>query len=157
MSECTSPTAGRIEQSRHLEASCGVCVQAFPATGHGLLAPAHAALNLPVCLSMTAQMYGCLEHAEWRTCVVCWRAWYDLPGDHDFEKIALGRKETPAPWFKVADSTIVGEKRRGAANQWRLGVLLHLRMHGAISLLTIQSRRSIASPSDLWMTVKSVR
>ena len=28
MSECTSPTAGRIEQSRHLEASCGVWCQA---------------------------------------------------------------------------------------------------------------------------------
>ena len=53
--------------------------------------------------------------------MVCWRAWYDLPGDHDFEEITLGRKETPAPWFKVADSAIVGEKRRGAANQWRLG------------------------------------
>ena len=85
------------------------------------LPPAYAALHLPVCLSMTAQMYGCLERAEWKTCVVCWRAWYDLPGDHDFEEITLGRKETPAPWFKVADSTIVGEKRRGAANQWRLG------------------------------------
>ena len=85
------------------------------------LPPAYAALNLPICLSMIAQMYGCLEHAEWRTCVVCWRAWYDLPGDHDFEQIKLGRKERAEPWFKVADSTIVGENRRGAANQWRLG------------------------------------
>ena len=85
------------------------------------LPPAYAALNLPVCLSMTAQMYGCLELTEWRTCVVCWRAWYDLPGDQDFAEIKLGRKERPAHWFNVADSAIVGEKRRGAVNQWRLG------------------------------------
>ena len=39
--------------------------------------PAYAALSLPTCLSMTSQMYECLEQAEWRTCVVCWRAWYD--------------------------------------------------------------------------------
>ena len=89
--------------------------------GMDYLPPAYAALNLPVCLSMTAQMYGCLEHAEWRTCVVCWCDRYDLPGYHDFEEIKLGRKERAVPWFKVADSTIVGANRRGAANQWRLG------------------------------------
>ena len=27
---------------------------------------------------------------------MCWRAWYDLPGDQDFAEITLGRKERPA-------------------------------------------------------------
>ena len=70
--------------------------------------PAYAALSLPTCLSMTSQMYECLEQAEWRTCVVCWRAWYDPPQDYDFEQLVLGRRSVPVPWFNLAESEVLG-------------------------------------------------
>ena len=74
--------------------------------------PAYAALGLPTCLSMTLQMYECLEQAEWRTCVVCWRAWYDLSQDYEFEKLVLGRKTLPVPWFNLAESEVLGSRKR---------------------------------------------
>ena len=82
--------------------------------------PVYAALSLPVCLSMTAQMYECLEQAEWRTCVVCWRAWYDPPQDYQFERLVLGRKTSPVPWFNLAESVVLGARKRQAVNQWCL-------------------------------------
>ena len=66
-------------------------------------------------------MYECMEQCEWATCVVCWRAWYDLPPDYHFEELLLGVSPSPTPWFTLADSAIVGARRRGPVNQWRLG------------------------------------
>ena len=82
--------------------------------------PVYAALSLPACLSMTAQMYECLQQAEWRTCVVCWRAWYDPPQNYDFEQLVLGRKAVPVPWFNLAESSVLGARKRHAVNQWCL-------------------------------------
>ena len=82
--------------------------------------PVYAALGLPACLSMTAEMYECLEQAEWITGVVCWRAWYDPPQGYDFEKLVLGRKTLPVPWFNLAESVVLGAGKRHAVNQWCL-------------------------------------
>ena len=82
--------------------------------------PAYAALNLPSCLKMTAQMYGCLEQAVWATCVVCWRAWYDLPLNYAFEDISLPRGSSLTPWLRVSESVVAGARKRGATNQWCL-------------------------------------
>ena len=63
------------------------------------LPPAYAALNFPSCLKMSAQMYECLEKAEWATCVVCRRAWYDLPPSYTFEDISSCRASSLTPRF----------------------------------------------------------
>ena len=60
------------------------------------LPPAYAALSLPACLSMTSQMYECLEQAEWRTSVVCWWPWYDPPQDYRCGKCAAKDGGEPA-------------------------------------------------------------
>ena len=85
------------------------------------LPPAYVALNIPSCLAITSQMYECMELCEWSTCVVCWRAWYDLPPDYHFDELLLGAKASPTPWFTLADSAMLMARRRGAVNQWRLG------------------------------------
>ena len=82
------------------------------------LPPAYAALSLPTCLSMTSQLYEALEQTEWRTCVVCWRAWYDPPQEYGFQKVQLGRRSTPVPWFNLAESKVLGNKKRRCVNQW---------------------------------------
>ena len=82
------------------------------------LPPAYAALSLPTCLSMTSQLYESLEQTEWRTCVVCWRAWYDPPQEYGFQKVQLGRRSTPVPWFNLAESKVLGNKKRRCVNQW---------------------------------------
>ena len=84
------------------------------------LPPAYAALSLPACFSMTSELYESLEQTEWRTCVVCWRAWYDPPQDYNFQQLVLGRRSVPVPWFNLAESEVLGSKRRHAVNQWRL-------------------------------------
>ena len=105
---------------RHLQAAERVA----SACGHesvNYLPPAYAALNLPSCLTIAAQMYEWLEPAERATCVACWRAWYDLPLNYEFEELPLGRQSLPTPWFSVSESVVTGARKRGAANQWRLG------------------------------------
>ena len=52
--------------------------------------------------------------------MVCWRAWYDPPQDYDFEKLVLGRRMLPVPWFNLAKSEVLGCRKRHAVNQWRL-------------------------------------
>ena len=84
------------------------------------LPPAYAALSLPACLSMTSELYQSLEQTEWRTCVVCWRAWYDPPQDYNFQELVLGRRSAPVPWFNLAESEVLGSKKRRAVNQWCL-------------------------------------
>ena len=66
-------------------------------------------------------MYECMDKCEWVTCAVCWRAWYDLPSHYHFDDRCLGTSPLPTPRFTLADSAIVGARRRGAANQRRLG------------------------------------
>ena len=82
--------------------------------------PAYAGLNLPTSLSMIGQMYDCFEKTPWRTCVVCWRAWYDPPATYEFEKLQLGRQERPVPWFDVKKSVILGATESKIVDQWRL-------------------------------------
>ena len=52
--------------------------------------------------------------------MVCWRAWYDLSQDYEFQKLVLGRKTLPVPWFNLAESEVLSSRMRHAVNQWRL-------------------------------------
>ena len=51
---------------------------------------------------------------------MCWRAWYDPPQDYNFQELVLGRRSAPVPWFNLAESEVLGSKRRHNVNQWRL-------------------------------------
>ena len=62
----------------------GACAREGPAH----LPPSYAALNIQSCLAITGQMYECMEECEWVTCVVCWRAWYDLPPHYHFDDLS---------------------------------------------------------------------
>ena len=75
--------------------------------GLDYLPSAYAALSLPACLSMTSELYESLEQTEWRTCVVCWRAWYDPPQEYGFQKVQFGRRSTPVPWFNLAELSLI--------------------------------------------------
>ena len=65
-------------------------------------------------------MYECLEQAGFTTCVACWRAWYDLSHDYEFQKPVLGRRKLPVPWSNLAESQVLGSRKRHGVNQWRL-------------------------------------
>ena len=74
--------------------------------------PVYASLNFPPCLSMALQMCECSEQAEFNTCVVCLRAWYDLPHDYEFQKLVLGRRKLPVHWFNLEESEVLGSRKR---------------------------------------------
>ena len=65
-------------------------------------------------------MCGCLEEVQWATCLVCWRAWYDLPGDYEFSYKQQGLRSAQAPWFDPSASVVTRARKRGVLNQWRL-------------------------------------
>ena len=65
-------------------------------------------------------MCGCLEEVQWATCVVCWRAWYDLPAGYEFSQTCQGLRSSKTPWFDPAASAITRTRKKGAVNQWRL-------------------------------------
>ena len=52
--------------------------------------------------------------------MVRWRAWYEPPDDYNFEKLVLGRKTAPVPWFNMAGGAVLGSRKRRAVNQWCL-------------------------------------
>ena len=65
-------------------------------------------------------MCGCLAEVQWATCVVCWCAWYDLPGDYEFSYKQQGLRSAQAPWFDPSASVVTRGRKRGVLNQWRL-------------------------------------
>ena len=65
-------------------------------------------------------MWGCLEEVQWTTCVVCWRPWYDLPGDYEFSYKQQGLRLAQTPWFDPSASVVTRARKRGVLNQWRL-------------------------------------
>ena len=56
------------------------------------LPPAYAALNIPSYLVITGQMYESIVLCKWVTCVVCYRAWYDLQADYHFDELVVDNK-----------------------------------------------------------------
>ena len=65
---------------RTAEESARLCQQ----DGPGHLPPCYAGLDQEHQRALTSQMCGCLEDVQWATCVVCWRAWYDLPAEYEW-------------------------------------------------------------------------
>ena len=63
--------------------------------------PAYAALHVQSALQITSEMYECLERTQWQTCVVCWRAWYELPTDCEFSTTQRGPRSQADPWFNM--------------------------------------------------------
>ena len=90
--------------------------------GPSQLPPSYAGLDQETHLRLTSQMCGCLEEVQWATCVVCWRAWYDLPAGYEFSHTGQGLRSPEAPWFDPGASVITRARKKGAVNQWRLEV-----------------------------------
>ena len=65
---------------RTADESARLCQQDGPSH----LPPCYAGLDQEHQRRLTSEMCGCLEDVQWATCVVCWRAWYDLPDDYEF-------------------------------------------------------------------------
>ena len=88
--------------------------------GPSHLPPSYAALDQEPQRRLTSQMCGCLAEVQWATCVVCWRAWYDLPAGYEFSYTQKGLRSPQAPWFDPSSSVITRARKKGAVNQWRV-------------------------------------
>ena len=84
------------------------------------LPPCYAGLDQEPARRLTSEMCGCLEEVQWATCVVCWRAWYDLPAGYEFSCTQQGLRSPQAPWFDSSASVITRARKKEAVNQWRL-------------------------------------
>ena len=89
--------------------------------GPSQLPPSYAGLDQEIPLRLTSQMCGCLEEVQWATCVVCWRAWYDLPAGYEFSHTRQGLRSAEAPWFDPGASVITRARKKGAVSSgaWR--------------------------------------
>ena len=102
---------------RTADESARLCQQDGPSH----MPPCYAGLHQELQRKLTSEMCGCLEEVQWATCVVCWRAWYDLPADYEFSCKQRGLRSTQTPWFDPSGSVVTrARKRGGAVNQWRL-------------------------------------
>ena len=85
--------------------------------------PSFCSLNDKVCLRKISEMYSFLEEARWATCVVCWRAWYNVPCDGNFQSAACpgpASRAAGAPWFNCKASVTQRRKERKQVNHWVL-------------------------------------
>ena len=101
---------------RTADESARLCQQDGPSH----LPPCYAGLHQEHQRRLTSEMCGCLEEVQWATCVVCWRAWYDLPGDYEFSYKQQGLRLAQTPWFDPSASVVTRARKRGVLNQWRL-------------------------------------
>ncbi|CAK0889497.1 unnamed protein product [Prorocentrum cordatum] len=82
--------------------------------------PSYAGLDQEPARRLTSEMCGRLEEVQWATCVVCWRAWCDLPAGYEFSRTQQGLRSPQAPWFDSSASVITRARKKEAVNQWRL-------------------------------------
>ncbi|CAK0867486.1 unnamed protein product [Prorocentrum cordatum] len=87
---------------RAAEESARLCQQDGPSH----LPPCYAGLYQEPQRRLTSQMCGRLENAQWATCVVRWRARYDLPAEYEFSHAQQGLRAQQAPWFDPGASVI---------------------------------------------------
>ena len=64
-------------------------------------------------------MYEALDLVQWQTCVVCWRAWYDVPRSYHFRPQA-GAYSGSRAWFNFHSSSVLGATRRKDVDHWFL-------------------------------------
>jgi len=81
------------------------------------LPPAFAALHQDGCLAFVRDMYEALELVKWQTCVVCWRAWYEVPRTYQFNPPSAGIS-TRRTWFNFQSSTVLCAARRKDVDHW---------------------------------------
>ena len=88
------------------------CTEPAPFPG---MPPSYCALNDEESLQAISEMYSFLESTVWRTCVVCWRAWYSVNFDHRFPSLVPDDK----PWFQPRDSVYMRTRHvRKRVNHW---------------------------------------
>ena len=88
-----------VAASRIAEADGSTCLESMP--------PSYCALNDPTCLQVVSDMYGFLDNVIWSTCVVCWRAWFTVPSDFNFQETVRpgsASHQARVPWFEPASS-----------------------------------------------------
>ena len=90
--------------------------QGSPATP-SMLPPAFAALHNEGCLAFVSEMYEALDLAQWQTCVVCWRAWYDVPRNYKFKRPS-GTLRRGRTWFNFYGSSVLRGTRRKDVGHW---------------------------------------
>ena len=81
--------------------------------------PAFAALHNERCFAFVREMYEALDLVQWQTCVVCWRAWYDVPRSYHFRPQARAYSGSRA-WFNFHSSSVLGATRRKDVDRWFL-------------------------------------
>ena len=81
------------------------------------LPPAFAALHNEGCLAFVSEMYEALDLAQWQTCVVCWRAWYDVPRSYRFRPPS-GTSRRGRTWFNFQSSSVLRATRRKGVDHW---------------------------------------
>ena len=84
-----------------------------------MLPPAYLALHNARCLGFVRDMYEALDTVAWHTCVVCWRAWFDVPTGFRFQPPA-GARSRARSWFNFQDSTILRATCRKTVDRWYL-------------------------------------
>ena len=68
-------------------------------------------------------MYGFLDHVVWSTCVICWRAWYSVPSDFDFQETlrpCSASHQAGSPWFQPSSSVTLWATQKKHVNRWVL-------------------------------------
>ena len=64
-------------------------------------------------------MYESLDLVQWQTCVVCWRAWYEVPRAYQLQPPSSTDRGTKT-WFDFHRSSILGASRRKDVDHWYL-------------------------------------
>jgi hypothetical protein len=96
--------------------------QADQSTALPIMPPSFCALNDAACLRKIADMYEFLDKLHWYTCVVCWRAWFSLPLNHNFREAprpgSASHGASEESWFHPGLSVTLRMSQRKQVNQW---------------------------------------
>ena len=83
------------------------------------LPPAFAALHNEGCLAFVREMYEALHCVQWQTCVVCWRAWFDVPRTYEFSQ-PVAAHSSKKTWFDFYNSSVLRASKRKDVDHWFL-------------------------------------
>ena len=79
--------------------------------------------NDPACLRVIGDMYGFLDNVIWSTCVVCWRAWFNVSSEFNSQKTVRpgsASHQADVPWFEPASSVTLRGTQRKRVNRLAL-------------------------------------
>ena len=69
-----------------------------------VMPPSFVGLRNPQSLIHISEMYSFFQKTNWRTCVGCWRAWYNVPDDFEFSTVKT-KAGGETPWYRPTRST----------------------------------------------------